>query len=123
MILSDSALIGVEVEYGAAAADIDSSWFRVLQCVWCSWYVAEVTLRILAARGAAFFFYSNERHWNRFDFALAILSVMGVILEFVLTSANVSSLRFVRSIRLARMFRIMRFFDELNLICQAIYSS
>eukprot|EP01063_Lacrimia_lanifica_P035243 TRINITY_DN6673_c0_g2_i1.p1 TRINITY_DN6673_c0_g2~~TRINITY_DN6673_c0_g2_i1.p1 ORF type:complete len:1921 (+),score=676.65 TRINITY_DN6673_c0_g2_i1:54-5765(+) len=57
--------------------------------------------------------------WNRFDFAIVVLSLLGVILEVLLSGgAAVSAFRVIR---LARLFRMAKWAEGIQVILKTLY--
>jgi len=90
-------------------------------------YFAEVLLKIMVHR--CYYFLNKECKWNAFDFVLAVLGVVDVLLTLFSSTAFASPLfmRFLRLLRVlkkvSRVVRLLQFFTDLRLIMQCVIGS
>lgn len=117
VILINSIWIGVDIDYNSefdddATAPIPPQVFTIMDNIFCSIYVFEILVRLVAYKRPWYFILDPDmRYWNIFDFVLVGLMVIETwILPLTNNSANLrqfSTLRMLRMLRLGRLFRIV----------------
>jgi len=116
LILTNSVLIGVEVQYTTRNGDTANFW--VIQLVFSSLFLIEMVLR-LGAEGLLFF-QSELWAWNCFDLFLVLLSMLELLIDLVSSSGSssipfeTSNLRIARFVRIIRSVRIARVVEMLG---------
>lgn len=99
-IVVSSGILGLQIELeslGSTTEELDSFFFSV-GILFCSVFVSELLLRILANGNVwNFFFVSDSRILNNFDTLVVLLSIV-----------EISGGMNVRSIRVLRVFRVLR---------------
>ncbi len=75
------------------------------------------TVRRWAAIGVRAYFHDN---WNKFDCVIVVLSVMGVLLDFI-TPGSVSFLPAIRVFRIAALFRLIPRSKSLRRLVQTLF--
>jgi len=135
IILTNSVLIGVEVEYMASTRPSTAPrFFYVLQHTCSAIFLLELMVR-LAAHGFTFF-YSADWVWNLLDVILVLCSLMEVIVDIIFVTGvkvnsvdNMSNLRIIRVMRMTRLIRsfriprIIRFVSALRLLVYSIVAT
>ncbi len=82
-------------------------------------FAVEMTAKLIAYRYAYFL----ER-WNKFDFAIAWLSIVDMwIIKLFTDSINTSHLKIFRLLRLLRMVRVVKMVPELLMVIEGIAAS
>lgn len=71
----------------------------------------EAVLKLIALRGAYF-----RDHWNRFDLLIAIVSVIGIILDYTTNVSVGGKATIIRTFRVVRLFKIVKRAKVLKLI-------
>eukprot|EP00928_Gymnodinium_smaydae_P080053 TRINITY_DN63856_c0_g1_i1.p1 TRINITY_DN63856_c0_g1~~TRINITY_DN63856_c0_g1_i1.p1 ORF type:complete len:570 (+),score=68.53 TRINITY_DN63856_c0_g1_i1:64-1773(+) len=133
-ILSNSILIGVEVEWQARSltgnqADLPF-FFNVTQYGYNALFLVELVLRLI--HHGRDFFHSNDWTWNVIDALIVMCSVLEMsVSAFFAGEAlqNMSNLRIIRALRIIRLVRtlrlptIIRFVSPLRSLVSSIIST
>jgi len=114
-ILSNSALIGIEVQYMASdvGADIPIAFYG-LHFGYALLFLVELLLRMWAS--GRHFFNGKQWAWNAIDVFIVASSILEAGLDIIYLSgssefgsvANISNVRIVRLIRITRLIRTLR---------------
>jgi len=115
-ILSNSILIGIEVEYVASHAGVDAPFaFHVIHSIYTLVFLLELTLRILVD-GTKFFF-CDEWAWRLLDVFIVMSSLVELVLDLVLlfSNADLDSIKNVSNVRIIRLLRITRLIRTLRI--------
>mmetsp|Transcript_26774 Transcript_26774/g.59124 ORF Transcript_26774/g.59124 Transcript_26774/m.59124 type:complete len:609 (+) Transcript_26774:58-1884(+) len=123
-IIVNAVVIGLEVDFGPNVGEDGSSVWMILENVFCTVWVVEMSMRLYFHRLK--YFYDG---WNLMDFTLVGFSVADswvlVHIEGESTKllASMRSVRLLRLLRLVRLVRLLRFFRELWLIVKGLLDS
>ena len=105
---------------------------RVIDVVLASFYVLEVSLKILTHR--LYFFWNNDAGWNCFDFCLVVFSILENLLAYDVIPSETTSesdpmnfgflrlLRLCKIVKILRIFRTLRVFGELRLMLDCVFA-
>lgn len=133
LIMVNLVLLGIEVDMGSVMPYGQAPpWFYEINLIIVTIFTCEVLAKILLL-GFRSFFCGNEQWWNIFDFAVVMLSVLELLVEFFATAIsqemNSSNLRVMRFVRLARtlrgvrVIRLLRYIGALRTIVFSIIST
>eukprot|EP00930_Biecheleria_cincta_P096756 TRINITY_DN88550_c0_g1_i1.p1 TRINITY_DN88550_c0_g1~~TRINITY_DN88550_c0_g1_i1.p1 ORF type:complete len:609 (-),score=80.78 TRINITY_DN88550_c0_g1_i1:194-2020(-) len=122
IILSNSIMIGVQVDYAATSAtDETPPAFFVLSNIYAVLFLVELIMRMFA-EGRSFFIGSPNLAWNYLDIIIVFSSIFETSVNIAMlsvdndnantqdlaTSSNIRIIRIVRITRLARVLRIIK---------------
>ena len=123
IIVINSVVMGVEVELLTGMAQSPLALIIVNEA--CSQYfLFELVLRVFAQRSV--FFRGEGRGWNFFDTALVLLSVVDTLGQLFFRSSALKVMQAfkpLKMLRIARLFRAVRFFGQLYLLVSMIIDS
>lgn len=103
------------------AADLRGT-FRLMDFVFCGWFIVELVLNFSANPRA--FIFGESRNWNIFDTALVAWCILESLLEGTVTKmSHVRTLRVFRTARVLRVMRVFKVFTSLRLMVFAIIQS
>eukprot|EP00930_Biecheleria_cincta_P006962 TRINITY_DN108090_c0_g1_i1.p1 TRINITY_DN108090_c0_g1~~TRINITY_DN108090_c0_g1_i1.p1 ORF type:complete len:513 (+),score=80.30 TRINITY_DN108090_c0_g1_i1:60-1541(+) len=124
MIMINSVMIGVEIDYARDAHGFMEKlpWF-VTECIFCLVFVTELVLR-LHQQGYDYF----TDVWNMFDYSLVIMSINDVNMKLSAppdanSSVGWSCLRILRILRVASAIKSLKAFNQLFLLIQGTLDS
>jgi len=107
-ILSNTALIGVEVHFDLPGQtvppviDILSNCFAIM-------FTLELVLRIIASGLVNFWWSSRAYLWNWFDTVVVIASAVEITFDYILAAnMSMSTFRIMRILKITRLLRILR---------------
>ncbi|CAJ1347136.1 unnamed protein product [Effrenium voratum] len=111
LILVNLLLLGIEIDTAASFGQNDvPTWFESVNMVIVLVFVFEIVLKLLAY-GCYEFFRGPDGAWNIFDFFIVALSSVETLIDLwasSLTQVDLSQLRVMRFVRLARTLRGIR---------------
>ena len=80
-----------------------------------AFFLIEALVKIIVLKPKGYF----SNNWNRFDFIIVLLSLPSLLMAF-LPIPDTSSILLLRVFRLARLFRLMRFVPNINMILSGL---
>lgn len=84
----------------------------VFNYMFTSIFMLEAVIKIIAMKKKYF-----DDGWNKFDFAIVLGSIIGILLEHVFKLNNLATIsNIVRALRVSRMFKIMKSLKGLKII-------
>lgn len=121
-VVSDLLVKSAFHNFGSDGSDIQLSMTTMIfETGFLGWYVVELLLKLVAFGWA--FFNGEDRKWNAFDTILVVVGIIG-LLEI---GYDIAWLRIARAlvklVKALRVFRLVRFFEELRVIMLSIAHS
>jgi len=125
MIIVNSVIIGFEVQW-LTTHDAEPTATQVLGVLCSAFFFGELSFRIAADGMRWFFFNSDNKNWNWFDFALVAMSFFDVLAIFD-SNGRASSIgmgfKTIKMLRIIRVVRVFRFFRKLSHLAFMIIDS
>lgn len=109
MISLNGIYVGVD-ELARKPSNEFSIWWVVFEAVFTVTFLVEFVVKCIAVRCEYF-----KDNWNRFDFALVVLGVLGLALSCQTAAMRNDSADSARLVRLSRVFRVLRFLRVIRL--------
>lgn len=122
-VISDLLVKDAFRDFGSGGSDDQlAMMMMVFETLFLGWYVLELLLKLAAFRW--YFFNGEDSKWNVFDTTLVVVGLVGML---DIGFSDLAWLRIVRAlvklVKALRVFRLVRFFEELRVIMLAIAHS
>jgi len=117
IILVNAAAVGVETELYAQTGHADPFMMNFGSAL-NLWFVFEVALGITAF-GKEYFMDPKDYFWNWFDFLLAMMSILDLLIDL---SSQANLLRLMRVVRILRSLRLVRWMQHMREFKKMIFS-
>ncbi|CAK0802514.1 unnamed protein product, partial [Prorocentrum cordatum] len=125
MIIGNSCVIGHDVQW-MTTHTTEPEVSKVMGLFCSVFFFLELVVRVLADGPRFFFYYSENRNWNWFDFFLVAMSFFD-ILSFSDSGSDASSvgmgIKTIKMLRIVRVLRVFRFFTKLSQLAFMIIDS
>jgi len=126
MIINNSIIIGFEVQW-LTSHEAEPSQTKVLGLLCSLFFFVELVIRIMADGTRFFFFTSENRNWNWFDFALVSMSTFDLVSLIRENGGEASTIgmgiKTIKMLRIVRVVRVFRFFNKLSQLAFMIIDS
>ncbi|CAK0856007.1 unnamed protein product, partial [Prorocentrum cordatum] len=129
MILVNSIVIGYEVQW-LTTNEAEPAQTKILGLCCSIFFLIELVLRVVADGTRYFFFLSDHKNWNWFDFALVAMSLFkrfDVVSMVGVNNGEASmigkGIKTIKMLRIIRVVRVFRFFRELSQLAFMIMDS
>jgi voltage-gated sodium channel len=128
LIVINAVWIGIDIDWnGRGGKYLTPKFFQMGESAFCTLFLLELMVRILAYRRTEMFFYDPDmRKWNIFDLGLVFFMVMDTwVLAYVIKSDSqeLQLLSTFRLIRLMRMTRMLRLVPELGMMVKSMVAA
>ncbi|CAE7218101.1 Cacna1h [Symbiodinium natans] len=129
MIVVYSLVLGLQINYLATTLTDDAGWWDELDVAFGAYFLFEVALKLFVYRLS--FFTMHGCFWNLLDLVLCALQLFEEIAMLTLWGGNVGmpqagamrTVRLLRSIKVMRLIRAVKFAEELQLLVSCLLLS
>mmetsp|Transcript_28895 Transcript_28895/g.65345 ORF Transcript_28895/g.65345 Transcript_28895/m.65345 type:complete len:512 (+) Transcript_28895:46-1581(+) len=122
MLIINAAWLGVQTDYTAKHYKEEApSWFCTMDQLFCIFFMADLTINIVA-KGCAAFFTGRNHCWNWFDFLMVSMQVIETVFLSLSLTARSGTAGVFRLLRMIRVIRVARVFHALTSLRKLVVS-